>query len=151
MLTKQEITEGNDVIRIFMNYEFHKQVLVDFSDCGGIYDRIDMYSKVPIEYTEYDEEQIYLVDGWWGKNSNDFFYKDVNEDCKYNTSWDWLIPVAKKCSGHINLVTEAESEYLFAFAFGINLKLLEMEIEGLWQAVVDYIKRYNEVCLMKLK
>lgn len=152
MLSKKEITDGNDLMRIFMGYIHHKQVLVDFSDCGGIYDKTDIYSKVPILCDEYDDDdtQIYLKDNWWNANSRMFFYKlDIN-DLSYNTSWDWLMPVAKKCSDLINLVSDDESEYLFVHAYSINKNLLEMNITNLWRAVVAYIQKYNEVCSMNL-
>ncbi len=144
MLEKEIIKEGNDTIRIFMGYKFHKQVLEDFSDCGGIYDIINIYSKTEIEYDEYPDDQVYLKTGWWGNNTNNFFYTYENCDIEYNTSWDWLIPVAKKCAELINDVSEEKAETLFTSAYNINKCLLEMEIEELWKAVVKFIKIYIE-------
>jgi len=53
-------------------------------------------------------------------------------DLKYNTSWDWLIPVAKKCiaSYHDNRQDIFEA-------------LHKCDIEKLYKAIVEFIEWYN--------
>lgn len=53
--------------------------------------------------------------------------------CKYHTSWDWLIPVAKKCidTHHDNGQDIFEA-------------LHKCDIETLHKAIVEFIKWYNE-------
>jgi hypothetical protein len=58
---------------------------------------------------------------------------DVYEQAQYHTSWDWLIPVVNKI--------EIENE-------GVPLQLLDCslysEIGEVYQAVVEFIKIYND-------
>jgi len=54
---------------------------------------------------------------------------------KYHTSWDWLIPVAEKC-----LTTDEPSDGQHYF---INDALLTCNIEEVYEAVVKFIKTYN--------
>jgi len=52
----------------------------------------------------------------------------------YDTSWDWLMPVVQKCykiddeEGFDNLVDAVST----------------LDLNGTYQAVVDFIKKYNE-------
>ena len=58
---------------------------------------------------------------------------DVYEQAQYHTSWDWLIPVVNKI--------EMECE-------GVPIQLLDCnlysEIGEVYQAVVEFIKTYND-------
>ncbi len=67
------------------------------------------------------------------------------EDLEYHSSWDWLMPVVKKCSKILNNDKEGS---LIAPFFSINKALLEIEIDKLWKSVIEFIKWYN---LEKLK
>lgn len=59
-LTEQQIKDGNRLIVEFMGYiYYHKGVDIDFSECGGIYDRCEIFSKVPILVNEYHENDEY--------------------------------------------------------------------------------------------
>ena len=57
------------------------------------------------------------------------------EDCKFHTSWDWLMPVAEKC-----LTTDEPSDGQHYF---INDALLTCNIEVVHDRVVEFIKEYN--------
>jgi hypothetical protein len=56
------------------------------------------------------------------------------EHLQYHTSWDWLMPVAKKC---INPEDNTEGWDNLAVA------LTTCNIEKVYQAVVEFIKEYN--------
>lgn len=44
----------------FMGYTYYAPfVLIDFSDCGGLYDAFEVFSKVPIEVADYGD-QVYF-------------------------------------------------------------------------------------------
>ena len=59
-LTEIQIKEGNRKLAEFMGYTFyHKGVDIDTSDIGGIYERFEVFSKVPIMVDEYPEEDQY--------------------------------------------------------------------------------------------
>ena len=43
-----------------------------------------------------DSEDLYLIDDYNLRGENEFQATYVNE-MKFNSSWDWLMPVIKKC------------------------------------------------------
>jgi len=57
-------------------------------------------------------------------------------DLQYHTSWDWLMPVAKKC---INPEVNTEGWDNLAVA------LTTCNLDEVYQAVVEFIKEYNAV------
>lgn len=90
-MTPQEIKEGNALIAEFLGYKYYKKVLVDFSDCGGIYDWTDVYSKVPIEVDDYPEdEQCYIKDDWYEDNYKNYIYNPA-----YHEDWNQLMKVVE--------------------------------------------------------
>jgi hypothetical protein len=63
-------------------------------------------------------------------------YADV-DDLKYDISWDWLMPVVKKCKesqifGTQNLIDD------------IDFTLVNVSLSYTYQAVVEFIKIYND-------
>ena len=54
---------------------------------------------------------------------------------QYNSSWDWLMPVAKEC---INPEDNTEGRDNLAVA------LTTCNIDEVYQAVVEFIKTYND-------
>ena len=67
--------------------------------------------------------------------ANDEDKRDYLEDCvKYNTSWDWLMPVVQKCykidneEGFDSLVNAVST----------------LDIDGTYKAVVEFINEYNK-------
>ena len=53
----------------------------------------------------------------------------------YDTSWDWLMPVVKKC---FDTQQPEEGQHYF-----INESLLTMDIDVVYDRVVEFIKEYN--------
>ena len=55
----------------------------------------------------------------------------------YSKSWDWLMPVVQKC---FDTQQPEEGQHYF-----INESLLTMDIEVVYDRVVEFIKEHNEV------
>jgi len=86
------LDEGTKLIAEFLGYKYYKKVLVDFSDCGGIYDWTDVYSKVPIEVNDYPEdEQCYFKDNFCRDNYSNYIFNPA-----YHEDWNQLFPVLNK-------------------------------------------------------
>jgi len=64
-------------------------------------------------------------------------HTNVDADLKYHTSWDWLMPVVQKC---FDTQQPEEGQHYF-----INESLLTMDIEVVYDRVVEFIKEHNEV------
>jgi len=60
-------------------------------------------------------------------------YADV-DDLKYDASWDWLIPVVQEC------LTKGEDEDEWDAIYNA---VGTIDIEDIYQAVVEFIKTYN--------
>ena len=67
-------------------------------------------------------------------HDTDMHYTD--SELKFHTSWDWLMPVAKKC---INPEVNTEGWDNLAVA------LTTCNLDEVYQAVVEFIKTYNDV------
>ena len=72
-------------------------------------------------------------------NSGDWV-SDV--DLKFDTSWDWLIPVVDKIK---ILVMKDDSDELYNSVEWDNIThtLVQIEIKSVYQAVVEFIKNQN--------
>jgi hypothetical protein len=66
------------------------------------------------------------------ENAQHFYTPD---EMKYHTSWDWLMPVVQKC---FDAQEPTEGQHYF-----INESLLTMDIEVVYDRVVEFIKEYN--------
>lgn len=64
------------------------------------------------------------------------FKKARSNKLLYNTSWDWLMPVVQKC---FDTQQPSEGQHYF-----INESLLTMDIEVVYDRVVEFIKEYND-------
>ena len=106
--------ENNKLIAEFMGYKYyHPGVDIDDSDCGGIYTRKEIFSKIPIEVEEFPEvDQYYFKDiqnpdykkenpsRWrndiefleWGTINHGKYITKI--DC--DSSWDSLMEVVEK-------------------------------------------------------
>lgn len=127
-MTEEQIKIGNKTIAEFMGFiYFEPNVLIDNSDCGGIYDPTDVYSKVPIEVNDYPEdEQKYFKDlpnpdfgnkdsKRWRSDLKKLSWATLNwnnymTDLKFHESWDWLIPALNKAYGIIDDFYEKDKE-----------------------------------------
>ena len=57
---------------------------------------------------------------------------------QFDRSWDWLMPVVQKC---FDAQEPTEGQHYF-----INESLLTMDIEVVYDRVVEFIKEYNDGC-----
>ena len=76
------------------------------------------------------------------KIANDEDKRDYLENCvKYHTSWDWLMPVVLKCKESVDYCSDDNAlEY-----HNIEDEMLsQLSIEDTYQAVVKFIKIYND-------
>lgn len=172
-LTEQQIKDGNRLIAEFMGYiYYHKGVDIDFSECGGIYDRFEIFSKVPILVDEYpNEDQYYFSEipnpdfgnknnpkwnsdleklGW--ESLNFWNYKTRN-GINYHESFDTIEEVIEKIKelkypimiyqSHIQNTVEIYDLDSKHYIVRESSTILK-PIEIIWLAVVKFIKIQNK-------
>lgn len=59
---------------------------------------------------------------------------------KYHKSWDWLIPVVEKMYNVLQVVEDPNDDW----RFDLHEQLLDINLEGLHELLVRFIKWYNE-------
>ena len=69
----------------------------------------------------------------YDNTENDYY---LYEHLKFNTSWDWLMPVVKKCREESN----AEDSHWESVYYSLE----GCDIDVTYQAVVEFIKEYNK-------
>lgn len=162
---ENQVEKNNRLIAEFMGYTyFESGVLIDNSDCGGIYDATDVYSKVPIEVNDYPEdEQKYFKklpnpdfgnenSTRWASNIEELGWDTLNWDkyitnLKYHESWDWLMPVVQKCCADIKAMgfdKRGSWNPQHGYVSDIYVMRLDNPIEKVWEEVIKHIKRYKK-------
>ncbi|HEY5587569.1 MAG TPA: hypothetical protein VIK86_01285 [Candidatus Paceibacterota bacterium] len=136
-----EILENNKLIAKFMGWSFIKlPINPEYPDQQWLKGKLEG-SK------DYDSQRCVMID-------SETFEKDV-EECinnmwndlcninwgrcgQYNTKWDYLMPVIKKCREKDRSMSILEyNQYIMqSFSF--------LDITKTWEAVVEFIKWYNE-------
>lgn len=153
--------EGNAIIAKFMGYEYYEPgVLVDYSDCGGIYDSVNVYSKTPILVDDYGDGQKYFADvpnpdyknnnnPKWNRDLETLSWATLNEyitELKYHDSWDWLMPAIKKSCDEISALgfnSRGDWHPEHGYVSKIYVMRLNSSIEEAWYEVVNYILKKN--------
>ena len=64
-------------------------------------------------------------------------YLENNEKLQYHTSWDWLMPVHRKCMFTPNFSGDDQLRTLLIDA------VIDADIDRLYKAVVEFIKQHN--------
>ena len=159
---EQQILEGNKLIAEFLGFKFHKKLDIDFSDCGGIYDRTDVWSKVEILSEDYPESDQFYISDEWKPAIGDVIYGEL----EYHENWSWLMPVVEKieaiydkhhgyfgihissnsCSiqgTYLHKAIKNLSEYGYVYMSDPNA-IFSTKIESTWYNVVEFIKWYND-------
>jgi len=113
----QEQIEGNKIIAEFMEGSLVKDHSILDDDKGATWMRLKRYEV--------------------GK----FGYYEIN-DLKFHSSFDWLMPVVEKI-GKLSPFTIYEKGMRISDA-GVVCKLYDSLIENIWNAVILYIKFYNQ-------
>ena len=106
--------KDNKLIAEFMGV--HDEISLD-SIAGNIHS----WSDAPFFYTTEDSKEKVM--------------EGITKYSKYHTEWNWLMPVAKKC---INPEDNTEGWDNLAVA------LTTCNIDEVYQAVVEFIKTYND-------
>ena len=63
-------------------------------------------------------------------------YLESNNELQYDTSWDWLMPVAEKIYKERGLDDE--------IILMIRDSVAELNIESMYKTIVEFIKEYND-------
>lgn len=144
---EQQILEGNKLIAEFLGFKFHKKLDIDFSDCGGIYDRTDVWSKVEILSEDYPESDQFYISDEWKPAIGDVMYGEL----KYHENWSELMPVVEKIEleGYVvnikgisvSISKILEEEALFQLVCGD----LSKKIELVFSVIVEFIKWYKHI------
>jgi hypothetical protein len=133
MNKQEQILEGNKLIAEFMGMQF-------------LSTHIDSHNYEQYSYSMPDElsKQVY------GYTDATCFLSDE----QFHISWDWLMPVVEKI-GELNCIVEiTTSKQCRIFTTKDadkpywNITNGKM-IEAVWQAVVEFIKRYNNQTITK--
>ena len=66
-------------------------------------------------------------------DKNHEYYESLSE-LKYNKSWDWLMPVVEKV---------IQKDYDFLVFEELKYHLWRVDIDAVYNAVVEFIKEYN--------
>ena len=155
------IKENNKLIANFMGYKYyHPGVDIDTSDCGGIYERLEMFSTIPIETNEYPKDDQYYVKNDYYIKSNGILGNVYFHEAKYHSSYDWLMPVLEKIRqittfSYINIYNKGittgceirifniDNEELFYTYPKLNTEGQKL-IDIVYLAIINFIKWYNE-------
>lgn len=82
----------------------------------------------------------------WERFSNDTCINTA--ECKFNSSWDWLMPVVEKIEKTDFVVIIKQTECVIVNNSGETpmfiQEILTTKIESVWRACVEFIKWYNE-------
>lgn len=78
---------------------------------------------------------VYLVNGYWYPLRK----------LKYNTSWDWLMPVIKKIKGmHLDILNQPHVLGYMKAAGAMNSGLITLEIDKAHKGVYEFLIWYNQ-------
>ena len=153
-----------------MGFIHHEVVDIDYSDCGGIYTRTDVYSKTPIHAVHYSEHDIHYLENDWVPEVGSVIYGEL----KYDSSFEWIHKVIEKIESlgyytticyrkggegnfhqmiildknqENNIIAETlyhavDEDKNIAIAW-INEAEKKTKLEAIYRAVVNFIKYYN--------
>jgi hypothetical protein len=72
------------------------------------------------------------------KRIAEFMNRTIGGDLRYHTSWDWLMPVVQKCYD-----LEDEEMNNSGATADISMYLTDVDIQGVYSAVSEFIKKYT--------
>jgi len=129
----------NWLIAEFMGMKYSKEVDEDRSDCGGIYEKVTYYSYHPIPVDDYGD-QVYV-------NREGLIEGQILKEgpLKYDSSWDWLIPVVEKIEKEKGIQIAIYPVACEIYYFGKCLTNIteDSKISAIYKAVVEFIKWFN--------
>ena len=83
-----------------------------------------------------DSKELYLIDDYTLRSEDEYQATYVDE-MKFHTSWDWLMPVHKKCMFTKQFTGDDQLRTLLIDA------VIDADIDRLHKAVVEFINQYN--------
>ena len=135
--------ENNRLIAEFMGYE-PKYILVDVDKYRGNHNLSDY--PMAKEDCEYD---ISHFSDRYGIPDDDMEIQE--EELRYHTSWDWLMPVVEKIEREYMYAVQPCWEHCIIDKAGENIEDFERievdssdKLSATYGAVVEFIKWYNE-------
>jgi len=113
--------EDNRIIAEFMNYPTSSE-----------------YWKGTSDWDHEDYKDYYYIDGKYNHMDGSNFHVD---DMKFDLSWDWLMPVIKKCRAtEVDKDRELSKQRLID---NINFRLFTLDLLGTHSNIIDFIKWYE--------
>lgn len=163
------LKENNRLIAEFMGYiYYHKGIDMDNEDayCGGLYNRKEIFSKVPIISKDYpDDDQYYFAElpnpdymsldpnPTWNTSYETLPWSTINArqyitDLDYHQSWRTLMEVLDKIESlgyNTNLFTAGGDKCLSIFRKDdINIVTVNTsKLEACYKGIVQFIQQYN--------
>ena len=111
--------------------ELNNKLIAEFM--GGIPSSVPNLINLP---QTVGESSLFCVKGSEGLPSGTYKVERLNE-LKYNTSWDWLMPVVSKILTNENYIDITQRENIMdSLPYGIE--------DDTYAAVVEFIKWYNK-------
>jgi len=162
-MEQKEKEEGNLLIAQFEGYVYYEaDVLADYSDCGGLYEKFEVFSKVPIEVKDYGDGQKYFKDIpnpdyqkakpiQWNPSRESLGWDTLNgehyiTELKYDFDWNELMRIVEKITmEHESVTIETGNINTYCQIVMANHKITNVgtPIESTWRTVVDFIKWLN--------
>jgi len=150
-------SEENKLIAYYMGYiYYHKGIDMDFSDCGGIYDRYEVFSKVPIlsnDYEDYDQYHFKEILNPNSNKENEFSrekicwssinYENYIYNLQYDKSWDWLMPVCQQIVKNHIRINDSAWPYIEAMTL-MRKGAIEFDFKKTLNGVISFIKWWNK-------
>jgi hypothetical protein len=164
-MDERDFTHTDELIVKFMGYVYTYDVSSDFSDCGGLYSDMKVYSKVPlrIEYEDilledkrkFRDDYILVQKGGW--------HSGYPDSLMYRKSWDALMPVKfaieQLNDDRINveefILGKHSSIKAMPIPYTRNSTFIAFElvtegehstlIEATYECIVQFINWYNEI------
>jgi hypothetical protein len=67
----------------------------------------------------------------------EFMGEDISNDLQYHASWDWIMPVVKKC------YQEHKSRHIVYDVYIIAEAVMTCDINKVYQVIIEFIKKQN--------
>jgi len=104
----------------------------------GLYDEISLDSIAGNIHSWSDAPFFYITE-----DSKEKVMEGITEYSKYHTSWDWLMPVVIKCKESVDY---CDDDNALEYHKIEDEMLSQLSIEDTYNAVVEFIKEYNDGC-----
>lgn len=92
-----------------------------------------------------DEPYWYTSNGLFRTTSRsipDVSFQEFLDSCRYDLSWDWLMPVVQKVKTSTFLVEGSINPWIIAIR-PVNKGLINADLTAVYKAVVEFINWYN--------